>query len=269
MRLALTVLAFASLTSACSTETSTSFDYGYNGYREPRNAAVTRPPPPKEVPGTLSQPTVAPPAKEGAFAEVVYVLMRDTAKRQWFCTGTLVSSRTVVTAAHCLDAAQFVSYEIVAPNAATKPRVAATTPTVFGGSYEHVANPDIGFLELATPIAISAYPELTDVGPKLEAGEPVTAAAMVRVTEKPEAALAMSWHLTVSSTAEFGYEHGLGTPRFTNGGDSGAGLFLVENGKVTHKLIGVARQPEPARQLDHFTRVSAGFIDWYKEAVSP
>ena len=60
-----------------------------------------------------------------------------------------------------------------------------------------------------------------------------------------------------------GYEYGYGTPYFSKGGDSGAGLFLVEEGKLTLKLIGVARQPESDRDLDHFTRIGAPFLEWY------
>ncbi|MDF2696485.1 MAG: hypothetical protein K0S65_4868 [Labilithrix sp.] len=86
---------------------------------------------------------------------------------------------------------------------------------------------------------------------------------MVRTKEEPEAPLHMSPQLPLSSTTELGYVYGFGTPYFSNGGDSGAGLFLVENGKPTHKLIAVARQPEPDRDLDHFTRIGAPFLDWY------
>ena len=96
--------------------------------------------------------------------------------------------------------------------------------------------------------------------PKLS--RPTVAPAVVRTAEKPEAPLHTGPNVEVSSTVELGYEHGIGTPMFSNGGDSGAGLFLVENGKLTHKLVGVARQPEPARNLDHFTRIDAGFLAW-------
>ena len=71
--------------------------------------------------------------------------------------------------------------------------------------------------------------------------------------------------MPVTSTVQYGYEHGFGTPMFSKGGDSGAGLFLVENGQRTRKLIGVARQPEPERDLDHFTRIDPAFLAWYAE----
>jgi hypothetical protein len=143
--------------------------------------------------------------------------------------------------------------------------VRAVSPASFGGTFEDVANPDIGFLKLESPIELSAYGEPTDVVARVEAGEDIRALAVVRTAEKPEAPLHESEILPVTSTVEFGYEHGFGTPIFSNGGDSGAGLFLVENGKRTHKLIGVARQPDPARQLDHFTRIDAAFLAWYGE----
>jgi hypothetical protein len=39
-------------------------------------------------------------------------------------------------------------------------------------------------------------------------------------------------------------------------------MFLVEKGQMTHKLIGVVREPEPERGIDHLTRVDADFIQW-------
>ena len=50
----------------------------------------------------------------------------------------------------------------------------------------------------------------------------------------------------------------------TTGSLRASDAFLVENGKPAHKLIGVARQPEPTRNLDHFTRIDGDFIAWFK-----
>jgi hypothetical protein len=258
MRNALLALGFLTL-AACSSSASGSST-------EPDTSTVlpSQPPSPPER-TTLSQPSVEAP-KDGTFAEVVYVFMRDRERGRWFCTGTLVSKSIVVTAAHCLDPKMFISYEIVAPLAPNKPRVPASSPQTFGGDYENVANPDIGFLRLERPIELPIYAELTDVTERVLAGEAISAAALVRDEETPEAALHFSSNQPVSSTTQFGYDHGFGTPMFSHGGDSGAGLFLVENGKPTHKLIGVARQPEPARALDHFTRIDSSFLDWFIDA---
>jgi hypothetical protein len=230
--------------------------------RVPGDPTGTAAPPSKE---TASQPVnePAPSADPGPHAEVVYVLMRDHLQRQWFCTGTLVAKNRVVTAAHCLEADKFVSWEIVAPLAPGKPRVSASNPKVFGGSFEDVANPDIGWLTLSNDIVLPVYAQLTDVVAQVESGANVLATAVVRTDKTPEAALFTEATMTVSSTVQYGYEHGFGTPIFSKGGDSGAGLFLVENGKITHKLIGVARQPDPERELDHFTRIGAAFMAWY------
>lgn len=232
----------------------------------PTTASQPAPPPASAAPGT---PEVTPKPNTGdpTFPEVVYVFMTDHEKGGWMCTGTLVSRSLVVTAAHCLDPDNFASYEIVAPNAPGRPRVAASQPKIFGGTYEDVANPDIGFLKLSMPIDLSGYAEFVDVVARLEGGEKLTAAALVRSEQKPESPLAWSKDHPLSSTVEFGYEHGFGTPMFSKGGDSGAGLFLVENGVRTHKLIGVGRQPEPDRNLDHFTRVDAAFLKWFSTSA--
>ncbi len=230
---------------------------------EPMPLPAPATPPASEDHKPLANPETKPAVGDDTFAEVVYVLMRDRNFHLWFCTGTLVAKDKVVTAAHCLDSKQFRSYEIVAPLAPGKPRVNASMPKSFGGDYDVVANPDIGFLTLDTPIDLPLYAQPTDVVARVEAGEHLSGVAVVRTKEEPEAPLAMSEELALSSTVELGYEHGFGTPYFSNGGDSGAGLFFVENGKPTHKLIAVARQPEPDRDLDHFTRIDADFLAWY------
>jgi hypothetical protein len=231
-------------------------------------AATTAPSSPPPSSSAAPKPAHPAVAEDGTLPEVVYVFMRDRHAGLWFCTGTLVSKSIVVTAAHCLDQKEFIRYEIVAPGVANRPRVAASRPAVFGGDYADVANPDFGILVLSRPIDLPAYAELTDVTARVDAGEAIVAAAVVRTAETPEAPLHVSEQLPVSSTVEYGYEHGFGTPMFSNGGDSGAGLFLVENGKPTHKLIGVARQPEPSRNLDHFTRVDPALLAWYATQVS-
>jgi len=266
MRLAFTVLGLVGLAASVSACTVTTTGPMPPPEDEPTlfpdpPPAATSPDDTKRQP--LANPKPAPAVDEDTFAEVVYVLMQDKKFNLWFCTGTLVAENEVVTAAHCLDPEQFVSYEVVAPLAPGKPRVSASSPKSFGGDYEIVENPDIGFLTLDTPIDLPFYATMTDVVARVEAGEKLSGVAVVRTAEKPEAPLAMSQHLELSSTVPLGYEHGFGTPYFSNGGDSGAGLFLVENGKPTHKLIAVARQPEPDRDLDHFTRIDAEFLAWY------
>ena len=256
MRLAsLFALLFLPL-AACTVSTTSETD------DEPTTPREKSPAQSGPIAPTPATPKADPP-DDGVFREVVSVFMTAKDGSRWMCTGTLVAADKVVTAAHCLDTEKFASYEIVASLADGKPRVAAKTPKIFGGPFADVANPDVGFLTLVKPVSLPRYAELTNVVADVEAKKPVQGAAVVRVAQDASATFAPSASMRVSSTAEYGYEHGFGTPMFSKGGDSGAGLFLVEDGKITHKLIGIARQPEPVRDLDHFTRISAAFEQWY------
>lgn len=260
MRLALLALAVASL-AACGP--GATIDDPAPPADDDNRFPAAPPPASQDDKETLETPLDEdPPPADAPHSEVVEVFMRDSIGRGWFCTGTLVAADRVVTAGHCLDPDKFVSYEVVASLAPGKPRVTASAPKVFVGGWEDVANPDIGLLTLDKPITLPAYAQLTDVVASVEAGEDVTATAIVRIDKVPHAPFFTEAHMPVTSTVKYGYEHGFGTPMFSKGGDSGAGLFLVEKGKVTHKLIGVARQPEPERDLDHFTRIDAAFLSF-------
>jgi hypothetical protein len=236
----------------CSVETVTTETSPHDDSAAQRipNADPAAAPPAKETNGAQVADVDGAPA-DIVHAEVVYVLMRDNLQQRWFCTGTLVAKDRVVTAAHCLESDKFVSWEIVAPLAAGKPRVSASNPKVFGGSFEDVANPDIGTLTLSKDIVLPVYAQMTDVVAQVEAGTKVEATAVVRTDKTPEAPLFTEATMPVSSTVTYGYEHGFGTPYFSKGGDSGAGLFLVENGKATHKLIGVARLTRTRQETQH------------------
>lgn len=262
MRLALTSLCFLTFSAVAACGGSPA-DPSPIPYEEGSQTTAPLPPSkasPEKPSADRAAPVVAP--DDGSFSEVVYVFMRDRRSQKWFCTGTLVAEKRVVTAAHCLDP-MFVSYEIVAPLAPGAPRVKALDPAQLSAGFEEVANPDIGFLTLEKPVSLGHYAKLTDVSERVDAGEALSVAAVVRTDELPEAPLATSSAMPLRSTVELGYEHGFGTPMFTKGGDSGAGLFLVENGTITHQLVGVARQPEPSREIDHFTRIDASFLSWY------
>lgn len=242
--------------------------------------AIESSPPPDDAPADLppssgiapreptapATPPIAKPeepiATTGDHPEVVSVFMEDRKGGGWMCTGTLISPTEVITAAHCLDPEMFVRYVIVAPSIVGDNTFRGSSVRIFGGSYEAVENPDLGLLVLKDRVTLAAYAELADVVSRVQAGEAVQAAAIVRATEDPDSDFERTSPMLVTSTVDFGYDHGFGTPLFSKGGDSGAGLFLVENGVVTHKLIGVGRQPEPERQLDHFTRVDAELVTW-------
>jgi hypothetical protein len=200
-------------------------------------------------PATLSHP------------EVVQLVMPGKDGLIWFCTGALVSSTVVVTAAHCLQSTLFLSWDVIAPTLAAKPRVKAT-PKMYDTGWARVEKPDLGILRLERPIELPQYAELTDVTARVDAREAISVATIVRKTELPYAPFKKTANLAVTSTIRLGYTHGYGVPLYSHGGDSGAGMFLIENGEMTHKLIGVERQPDPDNGVDHLTRVDATFRQW-------
>jgi hypothetical protein len=218
--------------------------------------------PAAELNGPPAKAPAAPVEPTSMLKEVVYVLMNDYEGGRWMCTGSLVSKDRVITAGHCLDESRFSSWEIVAPLAEGKPRVTGSSPTFFSENYTDISVPDIGFIRLDTPIVLAQYAELTDVSARVDQGARQDALSIVRAAEEFEAPFKSMSDLAIASTIAAGYDHGFATKFFSHGGDSGAGLFLLENGVATHKLVGVLREPEPDQDRDHFTRIDETFTTW-------
>jgi hypothetical protein len=252
MRLLLCALPIAFLYGCSSTPAEDAQDPSAPGFQTAGGAQGGTTP----ASGTSSP---APAAVDANLTEVVNVFIDGDG----LCTGTLISKTMVVTAGHCLDETSFKRWDVVAPLASPQ-KIRAARVKIFDAAFEDVAHPDIGVIVLSAPITLPAYAQLTDVTARVAGNGKVAGAVMARKYEDSEAPMIVIGGLEISSGAGYGYEFGLVSKFFSQGGDSGAGLYLVENGKRTHALIGVARQPEPDRNLDHFTRIDASFIAWVK-----
>lgn len=255
MRKALYVIPLAVLLGCSSSSDSESSDPTSGGFAPTSADGPNKP----TTPGQ-GNPITIPPLPDANLQEVVNVIIDGGG----LCTGTAISKTMVVTAAHCLDRSSFQTWDVVAPLAPGQPSRHGSRVQQLDGDFENVAKPDIGVIILDEPLDLPAYAELFDITSRVEGGGKVMSVTMVRKYIDTEAPLKLISDLEASSDVPNGYEHGIVTRFFSEGGDSGAGLFLVENGRRTHKLIGVARQPEPDVDLDHFTRIDSTFIAWVK-----
>ncbi len=242
-------------------EDSTPSFGGTNGTTATPPGTTTQPPTGRASPTPVAvDPTVDP--QTATHPEVVYLIMKGTDNWTWFCTATLLASKVAVTAAHCLEKSKFISWEVVSPTLAGRPRVKAANVFLYNEKFNDVANPDIGIVVLESAIELTQYGELTDVSAKVDGGQDVQVGAIVRTAEQPEAPFKRTGFMKVTSTEKYGYTDGYGVPMYSHGGDSGAGMFLVENGQLSHKVVGIERQPDPQRRIDHLSRVDAAFITW-------
>jgi hypothetical protein len=190
-----------------------------------------------------------------AFPEAVQILHGNGVD---YCTGVLVSPTVVLGAAHCIWG---TAYTVKAPFAPGAPsRKVLRSKVISRGYATDPASPDVGVLVLDAPIQLTQYAEPTSIGAEADRGNSFKGVAVGRSKEQRTAPLVRSTLLTITSGTSAGYTTGLRTPYYSTGGDSGGPLFLVEGGRLTHKVVGVERQPDPAHDADWFTRIDADVL---------
>jgi hypothetical protein len=190
-----------------------------------------------------------------AFPEAVQILHGNGVD---YCTGVLVSPTVVLGAAHCIWG---TAYTVKAPFAPGAPsRKVLRSKVVSRGYANDPASPDVGVLVLDAPIQLTQYAVPTSIGAEADRGISFKGVAVGRSKEQRTAPLVRSTLLSITSGTSAGYTTGLRTPYYSTGGDSGGPLFLVEGGRLTHKVVGVERQPDPAADADWFTRVDAAVL---------
>lgn len=204
------------------------------------------------------QDAITPEMQDGAASEFPETVQILHGNGRDYCTGVLVSAKVVLGAAHCIWG---TSYTIKAPFAPGAPTRRVVSSKVVTRDYANdVAAPDVGILVLDRPITLPRYATLTKIGAEVDDGQTFEGVAVGRGHEARTAPLVRSKTLTITSGKDHGYTTGLRTQYFSTGGDSGGPLYLVKNGRVTHEVVGVERQPEPETDADWFTRVDDAVI---------
>jgi len=181
-----------------------------------------------------------------------------------FCTGVLVKPRVVLGAAHCIWG---TDYTIKAPFVSGAPARKVIKTGVLSHDMYNPASRDIGYFVLESAINAPHFGVPTQIGSQVDSGKTFKGVAVGRKYEARTAPLVRSKIVNIKSGKPFGYTAGLKTEYYSEGGDSGGPLFLVEDGKITHKLVGIERQPEPARNADWFTRIDQKSIDMINSAL--
>lgn len=141
------------------------------------------------------------------------------------------------------------------------PREQVVKTDVLSRDMNDPASRDIGYLLLDKPIDLPRYAVPTIIGAQVDGGTTLKGVAVGRKYEARTAPLVRSKVLNIESGKPAGYSTGLRTETYSEGSDSGGPLFLVEDGKVTHKLVGIERQREPERNIDWFTRIDQKSVD--------
>lgn len=191
------------------------------------------------------------------FPEAVQIIINDQSTN--FCTGVLVSPTIVLGAGRC-TADPPIDYKVIAPNANHQESRATQARGSWSRDYDsEVTVEDAVTLKLDTPIKLSAYPKLRDVG-VLGAGR-LQGISVGRLKNDSEAPLVKSKSLSISGGEARGYDTGLITPYVWSDGDTGGPLFLASNGEASlesgqHVLIAMTRSFEPEHNYNFYTRIT-------------
>ncbi len=193
--------------------------------------------------------------KETTHASSVIVEMKDASGNSLgTCSGTLTSSKTVLTAGHCIAGVK--AWSVTSGSKTVKGSVGSTSWTTFGSDLSHPEHSDVGMIALDSEISLSSYPSIAasaaaDGSKGLQfyrASASATTLSSTAVTIQSGASKGFRLNYLVSSNATFV--------------DPGAAVLDANN-----NIIGVVSGKGKASGMLHVARVE-NYRTWAKAAVT-
>lgn len=187
-------------------------------------------------------------------SSVVVEMQSSSGSSLGSCSGTLISSKIVLTAGHCIAGVK--SWSITGAGKTVKASAGSTSWKAFGSDFSHPEYSDVGLIALDSEIKLSSYPQIAS-------GAAADGAKGTRVRRVSDSAKTFS---TTTAVLKGGASKGFRLNYLVESSDAfvDAGAPVLDN---NGKIVGVVSGKGKTSGLLHIARVD-NFKTWTKSAIS-